>query len=327
MYIIQDCPICYLDFDAERKPYCTPCGHIFCRGCLHNSISRSPHCPTCRAPCTRASIHKLVCTHEDERQPNSGRSSQRQAQIEGRVWQEVSASIRPGSGYEQRQELVRRNIESIIYEPGATSPLHVAMDTMRLLVKVEKSNQALEQKIETARVTEGQLRSYIRFLEGEISSGEYVRRSIPSLIPTNAGPLQPPRNVPSFELQFNTNQAQRDNTPSRDNATSRGTINRRSSTQDVRRMSLQLEVLEESIAEYSYEHAPTQGLVALVETTRRAQGGQADNEPRSRSNRDVSRSDSRQQPLLAPAIARPRPQPVARRDDTRRFSLNASVNW
>ncbi|KAG9085006.1 hypothetical protein FS749_004763 [Ceratobasidium sp. UAMH 11750] len=203
------------------------------------------------------------------------------------------------------------------------------MDTMRLLVKVEGSNQALEQKIETGRVTEGQLRSYIRFLEGEISSREYARRSIqvPPIIPSNVGPQQPPRNFPSFELQFNTNQAQRDYTPSRDNASARGTINRRSSTQDARRMSLQLEVLEESTAECSYEQGRTQGLVALVETTRRAQGGQIDNEPRSHSNRDVSRSNSRHQPPAAPAVARPRPQPVARRDDTRRFSLNASVNW
>ncbi|KAG9077278.1 hypothetical protein FRC06_009001, partial [Ceratobasidium sp. 370] len=110
-----------------------------------------------------------------EQVPPFNLGERRHEQIEGRAWQEVSASIRPGSGYEQRKELLRRNLESIICEPGATTPLNVAMDTMRLLVKVEKSNQVLEEKLETARTTEARLRNYIRYLEGRMPNGEYAR--------------------------------------------------------------------------------------------------------------------------------------------------------
>ncbi|KAG9081122.1 hypothetical protein FRC07_014631, partial [Ceratobasidium sp. 392] len=46
-------------------------------------------------------------------------TSRQQDQATARTWQDIQESIRPGSGYEQRKELLKRNPESTVRESGA----------------------------------------------------------------------------------------------------------------------------------------------------------------------------------------------------------------
>lgn len=41
----MDCQVCYALY---LEPYTTPCGHTFCRMCLHRVLDHSEHCPICR---------------------------------------------------------------------------------------------------------------------------------------------------------------------------------------------------------------------------------------------------------------------------------------
>jgi hypothetical protein len=41
----MDCQVCYALY---CDPYTTPCGHTFCRSCLHRILDHAPHCPVCR---------------------------------------------------------------------------------------------------------------------------------------------------------------------------------------------------------------------------------------------------------------------------------------
>ncbi|KAG8769700.1 hypothetical protein FRC12_004794 [Ceratobasidium sp. 428] len=164
MYTIQECPICYLDFDAERKPYTTPCGHLFCRDCLQEALTRLATCPTCRMPCSHGSVHKIICTYHDNR-------------LKGLAWRDIHRSVQVGSGHEQRKALLGRNLESIIVRerPDMLTTIDVALDVMRLLVKTEKNNQKLESKLETARNLEENLRNEISSLKRSLSNVEHIR--------------------------------------------------------------------------------------------------------------------------------------------------------
>ncbi|KAM0436021.1 hypothetical protein ACHAPT_002913 [Fusarium lateritium] len=43
----MDCQVCYALF---YDPLTTPCGHTFCRSCLHRILDHSRYCPICRRP-------------------------------------------------------------------------------------------------------------------------------------------------------------------------------------------------------------------------------------------------------------------------------------
>lgn len=92
MFVIQDYPICYDDFDANRRPYVISCGkadlqvhflytlssglpnsiqgHVFCRTYLDTLSSTSRNCPICRVAFRPWDIRIVICTlrskQEDE---------------------------------------------------------------------------------------------------------------------------------------------------------------------------------------------------------------------------------------------------------------------
>lgn len=50
------CSICW---DSEKNLCCTPCGHIFCVGCIERAIHVKKVCPQCRKPCTTRQLRRL----------------------------------------------------------------------------------------------------------------------------------------------------------------------------------------------------------------------------------------------------------------------------
>ncbi|XP_044138669.1 RING finger protein 227 [Bufo gargarizans] len=50
---MEECGICYLDYDQERKPRpLAACRHVICSGCLKHLAAKGSEvtCPFCRAP-------------------------------------------------------------------------------------------------------------------------------------------------------------------------------------------------------------------------------------------------------------------------------------
>ncbi|KAG9091337.1 hypothetical protein FS749_016623 [Ceratobasidium sp. UAMH 11750] len=301
MYVIQDCTICLLDFDVERKPYCTPCGHVFCKQCLHAALTRSPICPTCRESCPTNAVHKIVCAHQDRPQPDSAHSSHRHERIEEPAWQEISVAIRSGSRYEQRVELVRRNPPPTAYKPGVTTPLNVAMDTMRLLVQVEKSNQMLQKRLEAAQRTEANPWKSVQGVASGRLNGEHVG---PRGSSVNAWPPKSTQNATSFKPHFSANKAQQNDAFSRGNATVRGDNSRRTPTLDARRLSLQLEALKVAEVEHARGQAQAQGSTPFAGSTRRL-AGRAGAGSRNRSNQDPRGQSSNPVPVFPGRIYSP----------------------
>lgn len=50
--VVKVCEICFEDFeqlkDREIHIMATPCGHVFCRVCIEEALTRQPRCPHCR---------------------------------------------------------------------------------------------------------------------------------------------------------------------------------------------------------------------------------------------------------------------------------------
>ncbi|TPX08990.1 uncharacterized protein E0L32_009569 [Thyridium curvatum] len=60
----MDCQICYALF---YDPITTPCGHTFCRHCLHRVLDHAAHCPVCRRTLSvQPLLHRESC-HTNER--------------------------------------------------------------------------------------------------------------------------------------------------------------------------------------------------------------------------------------------------------------------
>lgn len=47
---IPTCCICMGRLISRRKPYSTPCGHVFCVSCLRKALRRRKKCPLCNNP-------------------------------------------------------------------------------------------------------------------------------------------------------------------------------------------------------------------------------------------------------------------------------------
>jgi len=50
--LVRECDICLTDFSllksSDIEIHSTPCGHIFCKGCIDDALAQQPRCPICR---------------------------------------------------------------------------------------------------------------------------------------------------------------------------------------------------------------------------------------------------------------------------------------
>lgn len=54
----KTCPIC-LEVLFITPTYSTSCGHMFCKGCIEQAVTRNKKCPMCNNKLTRKQIHPL----------------------------------------------------------------------------------------------------------------------------------------------------------------------------------------------------------------------------------------------------------------------------
>ncbi|KAF8601672.1 hypothetical protein BDV93DRAFT_230966 [Ceratobasidium sp. AG-I] len=165
MFVLQDCSICFEDYDSQRNPYTISCGHVFCRPCLDSLVSSSSTCPHCRMAFGRKTIRKVICTLQDP----AGLSRSATSEAETTMWEALSGSIESLDEYEQRRLLVQNNSRSSLQEADFSGNLLVALDVMRFLVGLESTNLEMGHSMDAARAIEESLRDRIAFLEAQLS--------------------------------------------------------------------------------------------------------------------------------------------------------------
>ncbi|KAF8601667.1 hypothetical protein BDV93DRAFT_230931 [Ceratobasidium sp. AG-I] len=165
MFVLQDCSICFENYDARRNPYSISCGHIFCRSCLDTLSSSSPTCPHCRKPFSHGSIRKVMCALQE----SSAQGSRTIPEAEVIVLEAIASSITSTGGPEQRKSLVQSNPKLSMQETGFPESLLIALDVVRLLVDVESRNAELSHKMDSACAVEESLRDQISLLEAQIN--------------------------------------------------------------------------------------------------------------------------------------------------------------
>ncbi|CAE6468480.1 unnamed protein product [Rhizoctonia solani] len=166
MFVLQDCSICFEDYDAERQPHSIPCGHVFCQPCLESLVSTSPQCPNCRVSYASASIRKVICTLQDE-QPTG--SAAQDSEAEGLMWQAIQSAIESPEDLKQRKSVVHNNPHDALLASGMSKNVLTALAIMGLLVQVEEKNGSLKDKLNTAWAVEESLRDHISHLEAKLS--------------------------------------------------------------------------------------------------------------------------------------------------------------
>ncbi|KAG9085005.1 hypothetical protein FS749_004762 [Ceratobasidium sp. UAMH 11750] len=164
MFILQECSVCFEDFDDTRNPYSIPCGHVFCRPCL-DTLRSTQNCPNCRAVYTTRSVRQVVCPQQDE--PST--SAPTESEAETLIWQAIQSSVEAPDQYEQRKSLVIHNPPESVREAGMSGNLLTALDTLQMTVTTEERNRELMDEVDIARAVEESLRDRISVLETQLS--------------------------------------------------------------------------------------------------------------------------------------------------------------
>ncbi|CAE7083898.1 unnamed protein product [Rhizoctonia solani] len=168
MFVLQDCSICFEDYDAERQPHSIPCGHVFCQPCLESLASTSPQCPNCRASYEPASIRKVICNLQDQTSSGTGSAAQ-ESEAETLMWQAIQSATESPQDLEQRKSIIQNNAEDALLAAGMNKNVLTSLAMMRLLVQVEENNRSLKDKLDTSWAVEESLRDQIAHLEEKLS--------------------------------------------------------------------------------------------------------------------------------------------------------------
>ncbi|GAB1526657.1 hypothetical protein RhiTH_009829 [Rhizoctonia solani] len=129
MFVLQECSICFEDYDAERQPYSIPC----------------------------------------EREPNSQSSSAQEPEAEVLMWQALQSAIESPDDSKQRKSITQNNPESALLAAGMPKNILTALNMMRLLVEAEEKNSSLKDKLNTSWAVEESLRDQISRLETKLN--------------------------------------------------------------------------------------------------------------------------------------------------------------
>ncbi|KAG8737739.1 hypothetical protein FRC10_007874, partial [Ceratobasidium sp. 414] len=155
MFILQECSICFEDFDNERNPHSIPC-------------------PNCRTFYSAQTIRKVVCTQQE--------SPPVESEEETLLWQAIKSTVETPNEDEQRKSLVKHNSLESVREAGMSANLLIALAVLRMLVEAEQQIHALKDEADTAQAVEESLCDHISTLEaqlgGETSEASAGPRSV-----------------------------------------------------------------------------------------------------------------------------------------------------
>ncbi|KAJ1300012.1 hypothetical protein OPQ81_011846 [Rhizoctonia solani] len=168
MFVLQECSICFEDYDAERQPHSIPCGHVFCQPCLESLVSTSPQCPNCRVSYESNSIRKVICTLQEQGSSNHT-STAEDSEAETLMWQAIQSAIESPQDLKQRKSVVQNNPQDALLAAGMPKNVVTALEMMRLLVQVEENNSSLKDKLNTCWAVEESLRDQISRLETKLN--------------------------------------------------------------------------------------------------------------------------------------------------------------
>ncbi|CAE6437339.1 unnamed protein product [Rhizoctonia solani] len=167
MYVLQECSICFEDYDADRQPHSIPCGHVFCQSCLESLVSTSPQCPNCRVSYASASIRKVICNLQD--QDSTRQSAAQESEAEALMWQAIQSALESPQDLTQRKSIVQNNPDDALLATGMNKNVLTSLALMRFLVQVEEKNSSLKDKLNTSWAVEESLRDQISRLEAKLS--------------------------------------------------------------------------------------------------------------------------------------------------------------
>ncbi|CEL63586.1 hypothetical protein RSOLAG1IB_10874 [Rhizoctonia solani AG-1 IB] len=165
MFVLQECSICFEDYDAERQPHSIPCGHVFCQPCLDSLVSTSPQCPNCRVSYASVSIRKVICTFQEQESTNQTNVT---PEAEALMWQAMQSAIESPNDLKQCKSITQNNPESDLLTAGMPKSIFTALNMMRLLVELDEKNGTLKDKLNTSWAVEESLRDQIFRLETKL---------------------------------------------------------------------------------------------------------------------------------------------------------------
>ncbi|KAG8721194.1 hypothetical protein FRC09_008289 [Ceratobasidium sp. 395] len=142
-------------------------------------------------------IHKVICTYQEQLD-----GTQRESQGDTLLWKAMMDASRPGSGYEQRKMLVKEELEPAMRNTDTAQNLKLAMNLMAMLVRAEKLNRLLENKLDKARVIEASLCDTVRNLEARTNSSSRGDTRVPGPSSSKSLALQPPIAFPSTSSEI-----------------------------------------------------------------------------------------------------------------------------
>ncbi|KAB5589669.1 Zinc finger, C3HC4 type (RING finger) protein [Ceratobasidium theobromae] len=162
MFVLQDCPICFSEFDAKCKPYIISCGHVFCYACLESMISVSPSCPLCRESFSARRIYVVMATLQSDALATTSKSKH-----EKQLWERIKHSLT--AEFEVRRVLVSRFSAEAVQGMGMSENVRTTLDIMQRLVQVERENFRLQDRLKMGRMAGENLSNRINELNAQVS--------------------------------------------------------------------------------------------------------------------------------------------------------------
>ncbi|KAG8737740.1 hypothetical protein FRC10_007875 [Ceratobasidium sp. 414] len=154
MFVLQECSICFEDFENERNPHSIP----------------------------TQSIRKVVCTQQE--------SPPVESEEETLLWQAIKSAVETPNEDEQRKSLVKHNSLESVREAGMSANLLIALAVLRMLVEAEQQIHALKDEADTAQAVEESLCDHISTLEAQLGGETSEKSASPGVLLAQVRALQ-----------------------------------------------------------------------------------------------------------------------------------------
>ncbi|CAE6461529.1 unnamed protein product [Rhizoctonia solani] len=159
MLVLEDCPICYEEFDEHVKPQTIHCGHVFCSKCL-DALSRSSlKCPICRIVFRGHRIRPVI-----------GAMTDSESEEEKSLW--VVLKNMSKVDRESRDLFVKDHPVDSLKEGKMSEYIQIATNILALLVHTERENLELKAKLTRTEDVQNKLLMGNIILEDKLRKAE-----------------------------------------------------------------------------------------------------------------------------------------------------------